>query len=161
MKSTGAEDSSTIRPAGRQCGPVRLAALAVTAVNTTIDAYGIDDNGDIAGIVNNPGSGAYAGYFLSTAIPGDANVDGRVVINDLTIVLAHYNQAGTVWSQGEFTGSGTVDINDLTIVLAHYNQTFGAAGDAVKAVPEPASLALLGASAAAIVASGWRRRRRR
>ena len=26
-----------------------------------------------------------------------------------------------VWSQGEFTGDGTVDINDLTIVLAHYN----------------------------------------
>ena len=49
-------------------------------------------------------------------------------INDLTIVLANYDQTGMTWSQGEFTGSGTVDINDLTIVLANYNQTAGAAG---------------------------------
>ena len=61
--------------------------------------------------------------FLLTALPGDANLDGRVDINDLTIVLAHYGQTGTTWAKGEFTGDGTVDINDLTIVLAHYGQT--------------------------------------
>ena len=54
-------------------------------------------------------------------MPGDANVDGKVDINDLTIVLANYNQTGMTWAQGEFTGDGTVDINDLTIVLANYN----------------------------------------
>ena len=58
-------------------------------------------------------------------VPGDANLDGKVDINDLTIVLAHYNQTGMTWAEGEFTGDGTVDINDLTIVLAHYNQTVG------------------------------------
>ena len=49
-------------------------------------------------------------------------------------MLAHYNQTGMKWSQGEFTGSGAVDINDLTIVLAHYNQTSGssAAGSALR-----------------------------
>ena len=34
------------------------------------------------------------------------------------------------WGQGEFTGSGTVDINDLTIVLAHYNQSLGSSAAA-------------------------------
>ena len=29
-----------------------------------------------------------------TVLPGDANGDGKVDINDLTIVLAHYNQTG-------------------------------------------------------------------
>ena len=72
-------------------------------------------------------------------MPGDANGDGRVDINDLTIVLAHYNQTGMVWSQGEFTGDGTVDINDLTIVLAHYNDTTGASGVGIAPVPEPAA----------------------
>ena len=57
---------------------------------------------------------------------GDANLDGRVDINDLTIVLSHYNQTGMTWTEGEFTGDGTVDINDLTIVLANYNKTYGA-----------------------------------
>jgi hypothetical protein len=77
-------------------------------------------------------------------VPGDANGDGRVDINDLTIVLANYNLTGT-WSQGEFTGSGTVDINDLTIVLANYNQTFGAAAGGMASVPEPSALALVAA----------------
>ena len=83
-----------------------------TAVNNQCDIVG--DGTDALG--NNKA-------FLLTALPGDANLDGRVDINDLTIVLAHYGQTGTTWAKGEFTGDGTVDINDLTIVLAHYGQT--------------------------------------
>ena len=64
-------------------------------------------------------------------------------INDLTIVLSHYNQTGMTWTEGEFTGDGTVDINDLTIVLANYNKTYGASLGAGNAVPEPTSLILL------------------
>jgi hypothetical protein len=88
---------------------------------------------------------------------GDANEDGRVDINDLTIVLAHYNQTGMTWTQGEFTGDGTVDINDLTIVLSNYGWT-GTYSGVMKAVPEPASLVLLGAGALALLAFIKRRR---
>ncbi len=35
------------------------------------------------------------------------------------------------WSDGDFNGDGKVDINDLTIVLANYNQTVGASLAAV------------------------------
>ena len=73
-------------------------------------------------------------------MPGDANMDGQVDINDLTIVLANYNQSGMNWTTGDFNGSGAVDINDLTIVLANYNQTSSAAG--LAAVPEPSALFL-------------------
>ena len=76
-------------------------------------------------------------------MPGDANGDGKVDINDLTIVLAHYNQTlgpGS-WAEGDFTGSGKVNINDLTIVLANYNHTSGAGS--LAAVPEPTGVALL------------------
>ena len=90
-------------------------------------ATAIDNNGDIVGYGSN-GSSGNQGFLLAPAIPGDANLDGKVDINDLTVVLANYNQTGMSWSQGEFTGDGTVDINDLTIVLAHYNQSFGASG---------------------------------
>ena len=74
--------------------------------------------------------------------PGDANSDGRVDINDLTVVLAHYGQTGQAWTQGEFTGDGTVDINDLTIVLAHYGQSVALRGRPIRG-PEPASLLML------------------
>ena len=96
---------------------------------------------------------------LAHGLDGDANQDGRVDINDLTIVLAHYGQTGQTWGDGEFTGDGTVDINDLTIVLAHYNQSFGAsvAGN-VSAVPEPCALVLLAIGAAGLLGLVWRRR---
>ena len=78
-------------------------------------------------------------------------------INDLTIVLAHYNQNGMSWADGEFTGSGTVDINDLTIVLAHYNQSVGSSAAGPGAVPEPGILALITAGLTALSAYVSRR----
>ena len=33
-------------------------------------------------------------FSLKALMPGDANYDGKVDINDLTIVLASYNQSG-------------------------------------------------------------------
>ena len=94
---------------------------------------------------------------LTMATPGDANGDGRVDINDLTIVLTNYGQTGMTWTQGEFTGDGRVDINDLTIVLTNYGQTAGSS-TGLAAVPEPGALAVL-LSAAVVVAWAFHRRR--
>ena len=91
-------------------------------------------------------------------LPGDANLDGKVDINDLTIVLANYNQTGMRWSQGDLNYDAKVDINDLTIVLSNYNQSLGASATSMAAVPEPSTIALLLASAACLVAYAWRRR---
>ena len=79
-------------------------------------------------------------------LPGDANLAGRVDINDLTIVLTNFGQTGLTWSQGDFTYDGRVNINDLTAVLSHFGQTLGASQtvDCSAAVPEPSSLVLLG-----------------
>ena len=98
------------------------------------------------------GWGVYNGNtepFILALFPGDANFDGRVDINDLTIVLANYGRTRMAWAQGEFTGDGAVDINDLTIVLANYGKTDGAS-IAVAAVPEPSALLL-----AAFGLAGW------
>ncbi len=106
-------------------------------------------------------NGSLEGYLLTPTPllhPGDANGDGRVDINDLTVVLANYNQTGETWSRGEFTGDGTVDINDLTIVLANYGQTF-TTGAGLAAVPEPNALAMLGACLAGLLGCGWRKHR--
>jgi T5SS/PEP-CTERM-associated repeat protein len=110
------------------------------------------------------GSSALGGVsyaISSTAIlPGDANIDGRVDINDLTTVLTSYNQTGQSWSTGDFIGDGTVDINDLTIVLTNYNTSVGASAAGIGgAVPEPGVLALVAAGLVGLLAYAWRKRK--
>ena len=90
---------------------------------------------------------------LHPALPGDANGDNKVDINDLTIVLAHYGQsgAGVGWYTGDFNNDDKVDINDLTIVLANYGQSIGSSATGMAAVPEPSTLVLIGVGAIGVL----------
>ncbi len=125
---------------------------------TLNNATAIDNNGDIAGWgTDASGNTNQAFVIINPQLPGDANLDGRVDVNDLTIVLAHFGQTGTAWTEGEFTGSGKVDINDLTIVLAHFGQTAGSAAGPVAAVPEPSTLVLIGGGAIGLLGLVGRR----
>ena len=108
--------------------------------------YGMTDIGGANG------DGTIFAYTLPE--PGDANLDGTVDINDLTIVLSNYGDTGTSWSQGDFTGDGTVDINDLSIVLSNFGTTNGAG---IKAVPEPSTFILLAIASVAIFVSRRRK----
>ena len=94
---------------------------------------------------------------VTALMAGDANGDGKVDIQDLTIVLTYYGRTGMTWSQGDFQGDGRVDINDLTIVLANFGK--GVASSAAMApVPEPGTLALLSAVLVGLLAYAWRKR---
>jgi hypothetical protein len=121
---------------------VRVYNRLLTATATTV---GQTAGGDISAL------------YATAPLPGDANLDGVVDINDLTIVLTNYGQSGANWLTGDFDGSGTVDINDLTIVLANYNQNGSATG--LAAVPEPASLLVAAGGLIGLLAVVWRRKR--
>jgi hypothetical protein len=77
---------------------------------------------------------------LLQAMPGDANGDGAVNINDLSKVLANYDKTSMTWADGDFSGDGTVNISDLSVILANYDKTFTAGN--LHAVPEPSTLLL-------------------
>ncbi len=115
------------------------------------NAYYLDLDGPppIPPGVNNPA-------MILEDLPGDANKDGKVDINDLTTVLAHYGTSGSTldvtYSEGDFNADGKVDINDLTIVLAHYGDTVGSSAAGMAAVPEPSSLLLAAAGLAGSLA---------
>ena len=74
---------------------------------------------------------------------GDANLDGRVDINDLTIVLANFGQTGMTWAAGDFNYDGQVDVNDLTIMLSNFGEGIGSGRAGPAAVPEPGAMAVL------------------
>jgi hypothetical protein len=85
---------------------------------------------------------------------GDANLDGAVNDNDVTILGASYapGVVGASWALGDFDYNGFVDDDDVTLLGAFYDPAapplvapaVGASGGAgVAAVPEPQAFALL------------------
>ena len=122
-------------------------------------ACGIDDAGDIVGY-GIGSNGNVQAFLLNPVLPGDANGDGKVDVNDLTIVLSHFGATtGVDWSTGDFNGDGKVDVNDLTIVLSNFGESLGAAaGGSPVAVPEPSALVLIVFGGVSLF--GWVRRRR-
>ena len=97
-------------------------------------------------------------FTIATTWPGDVNSDGRVDINDLTIVLANYGKSSSMWwATGDMTGDGTVDINDLTLVLASYDTSLGTPALGARTVPEPTYTALWGGVVGWLGFAWWRR----
>ena len=88
---------------------------------------------------------------VMATLAGDANLDGSVTGADLSLLLSKYNQAGN-WAVGDFNYDGSVTGADLSLLLSKYNQSVPAsvAGAAVAGVPEPSSLVMLAALAAAM-----------
>jgi hypothetical protein len=93
----------------------------------------------------------------------DANLDGRVDDNDVTIVGATYapGVAGAHWFTGDFDYNGFVDDNDVTLLGAFYDPSAPAvpapAAGAVAAVPEPGAVWLLVCGCLATLAIAIRR----
>jgi hypothetical protein len=97
--------------------------------------------------------------FLAPGMFGDANLDGKITIDDFLAVDRGYIFHLTGWANGDFNGDGTIDGTDYALLDQAYKlQNSSASGVlAPAAVPEPASLLLLGLPVAAV--TGRRRRR--
>jgi len=58
---------------------------------------------------------------LPPPLPGDANLDDVVNINDFIILKQNYGLAtGATWGQGDFNADGAVNINDFIILKQNY-----------------------------------------
>jgi hypothetical protein len=95
----------------------------------------------------------YSGTATRTIKAGDATLDGTVGLADLSALGSNYNQASKTWQTADFTGDGVVGLADLSVLGSNYNQTGGTLTNlsvggpgvgAGSAVPEPASIAMLG-----------------
>ena len=90
---------------------------------------------------------------------GDANLDGKINIDDYGRIDGNVGQSGTVfgWSRGDFNYDGKINIDDYGIIDGNINRQSGVfatasgAMDGVAAVPEPAGFALAALGAASLL----------
>ena len=100
---------------------------------------------------------AYEANLAFQLIPGDADRDGDVDLDDFDILTENFGQAvvgGTL--QGDFNEDGFVTFDDFAIQALHFGQSNGESVHAP--VPEPASVTLLAACSALAFVPGRRMR---
>jgi len=135
------DESAGIDPTG-----LSFAIINYGTIDTLAGVVFASDDFDVtgAGLVAGAGVVTLSGLLPGTpTIPGDANENGFVDDDDLAVLLSNWeSDPGTIttWELGDFTADTDVDDDDLAVLLG--NWTGPAPGGA--AVPEPATLALLG-----------------
>jgi len=68
-------------------------------------------------------AGLNAGDFLiKPAVPGDADLNGKVGFPDLVLLARHYGQSNVGWDVGDFNYDGKVGFDDLVILARHYGK---------------------------------------
>ncbi len=77
-------------------------------------------------------------------VPGDLNTDGFVGLDDLDIVLNHWNQTVPVadLTSGDYSRDGFVGLDDLDAILQNWNQGTPPVG-ITQNIPEPSMFVLL------------------
>ena len=116
---------------------IDLEAAAIHAGSTSL-LY--DLNGD--GQVSQADMDCLVKNILNTSY-GDATLDGRVGIDDFSVLLAHWGAVSAGWADGDFTGDGQVNIDDFSVLLSNWGWSYSSPAMSME-TPEPATLLLLG-----------------
>jgi hypothetical protein len=126
--------------------------MSAQQTNNMTDTEAADDpNGNATGTY---GYDYNMQMTIHNVLAGDANLDGKVDGADFLAWQNNFGMAsGGTWSQGDFNNDGKVDGADFLM----WQNNFGAdiTAGASAAVPEPATLTLLGLGAMGLI----RRRR--
>ena len=92
--------------------------------------------------------------FAEPYLPGDADLDGSVLVGDLNVVGTNWQTSPDPWSSGDFDADGFVGVSDLNFLGLNWQQSIPVA--AATAVPEPTAITL---SLLSLVCFGGTRRR--
>jgi len=71
------------------------------------------------------GSGSLTLNFeFSVRLPGDANLDGIVDLQDFGTLKDNFNMSSATWADGDFTGDAVVDLQDFGTLKDNFNHTY-------------------------------------
>ena len=121
-------------------------ALALAAAAGSTD-LAFDLNGDNMVTFEASGSGVSSDsdYLIRTILGteyGDANLDGEIDVVDFDLLGQGFQQGGSGWLFGDFSGSGGVtDIVDFDLLGQYYG--FSSTPSASTAIPEPSAVCLI------------------
>lgn len=93
----------------------------------------------------------------AVAMPGDANLDGMVNMNDATILADNWGGSGIDWCGGDFNSDGHVNAADASILAANWGNILSLPEHVVP-VPESGMLGMAIALAAALLLFRMRNR---
>jgi probable HAF family extracellular repeat protein len=125
-----------------------LGGAATTLSGRPLNVRGISDDG--LTILGDNWIADLHGSF----VPGDANFDGRVDLNDFGVLKANF-ASGKYRNQGDFDADGQVTLSDFGVLKANFGKT------SAVAVPEPSGLLLSLAASGAVGIARFARRRLR
>ncbi|MFW6154617.1 MAG: dockerin type I domain-containing protein [Planctomycetota bacterium] len=56
------------------------------------------------------------------SLPGDADLDGEVDLDDFVILKNHFGQGNAAWTQGDFNTDGLVNLDDFVILKNNFGR---------------------------------------
>ncbi len=128
-----------------------LTAQSVSGQFATIEGLTVNSNLSLA--VTYTGTSV----LVTAALPGDANLDGKINLADLQILGDHWNGSSLSWSLGDFNGDGKVNLSDLQIVGDHWSGSAADFAAFAATIPEPGGVGM--ALCLVLIAPGRRYRR--
>jgi autotransporter-associated beta strand protein len=165
-------------------GKIDVTNNELIAIGSATTAEGLITGGTVVSSTNGMGTALGYGasgsnYIIRATLLGDSDLNGNVNVADLANLAGNFGKtSGQLWINGDFDYNGNVNVADLADLAGNFGNSLstgaglgGAAAPAAlaatastavgAAVPEPASLGVVGLIAALGLTAGSRRRRRR